>query len=303
MNEHEPHPAARGIRLASGKFKGVHAGCFAPDGGRWTVRRGVFYRPAMAANLLRKSVLGDADERHLIAEFLGPAPGTFVEVGANDPVVLSQTYHLEQRGWRGILVEPLRECAERLRAARRARVFAVAAGAPENDGRELPLLVAGALSTLQASIVEDVAAAEVRSVPVRTLDSMLAEAGFDRVDFLSVDVEGAELAVLRGFSIARYRPRLILIEDDVQDLSKHAYLEACGYKLVRRTALNNWYVPKQTDFPVSMFGRWQIIRKLYLATWWRRFKRRRKLRRRDARRGTPRQSPAPAAECSDPRPR
>src|SRR5262249_16658771 len=254
-------------------------------------------------NVLAKSILGGEKEQELVGEFLGQAPGTFVEVGANDPVLLSQTYHLEQAGWRGILIEPLRECAQRLAAARRARVFAVAAGAPEDDGRELPLLIAGALSTLKASIVEDVRPAEVRPVPVRTLNSMLAEIGFERVDFLSVDVEGAELAVLRGFSIARYRPRLILIEDDVQDLSKHAYLKAHGYKLVPRTALNNWYVPKQTDFPVSMFGRWQIIRKLYLATWWRRFKRRRKLRRRDARRGTPRQSPAPAAECSDPRPR
>jgi len=102
------------------------------------------------------------------------------------------------------------------------------------------------------------------------------------VDFLSVDVEGAELAVLRGFSIAQYRPRLILIEDDVQDLTKHAYLNARGYKLVRRTALNNWYVPRATPFPISPFGRWQLIRKLYLGTWWRRWKRRRKLRRRNA---------------------
>jgi len=237
----------------------------------------------MAATLLQKSVLGEDNERELISEFLGASPGWFVEVGANDPVLLSQTYHLERRGWRGILVEPLRECAERLRSARRAQVFEVAAGAPEDEGRELPLLVAGALSTLKASIVEDVRPSEIRQVRVRTLDSLLAEAGVDRVDFLSVDVEGAELAVLRGFSFARYRPRLILLEDDVQDLSKHSYLEAHGYKLVRRTALNNWYVPKDTPFPISPFGRWQLIRKLYLGTWWRRRKRQRKLRRRNAR--------------------
>jgi hypothetical protein len=88
--------------------------------------------------------------------------------------------------------------------------------------------------------------------------------------------------VLRGFSIARYRPRLILIEDDVQDLSKHGYLVARGYKLVRRTALNNWYVPIETPFPVSPFGHWQLLRKLYLGRGWRRWKRQRKLRRRQA---------------------
>jgi FkbM family methyltransferase len=234
------------------------------------------------AILFRKSVLGDGEEPELISAFLGNAPGMFVEVGANDPVLLSQTYHLERLGWEGILIEPLRECAERLRSKRRARVFEVAAGAPEDEGRELPLLVAGALSTLNTSIAEDVRPSEIRRVPVRTLDSILAETGVDRVDFLSVDVEGAELAVLRGFSIARYRPRLILVEDDVQDLTKYAYLAANGYKLVRRTALNNWYVPRDTPFPISPFGRWQLIRKLYLGTWWRRLKRQRKLRRREA---------------------
>ncbi len=55
---------------------------------------------------------------------------------------------------------------------------------------------------------------------------------------LRCDVKGAELAVLRGFSIERYRPRLIMIEDDVESRAKHNYLKAHGYKLVRRTALN-----------------------------------------------------------------
>src|ERR1051326_9327212 len=85
--------------------------------------------------LLAKSVLGDDEEPELIGAFLGPAPGPFVEVGANDPVQLSQTHHLERLGWDGILIEPLREYAERLRSKRRARVFEVAAGAPEDEGR------------------------------------------------------------------------------------------------------------------------------------------------------------------------
>src|SRR5262249_51963237 len=101
------------------------------------------------ASLFARSVLGDAKEPELIGELLGAAAGVFGEVGANDPVLLSQTYRLEQLGWNGILIEPLRECADKLRAAGRARIYEVAAGAPEDEGRELPLLVAGALSTLR----------------------------------------------------------------------------------------------------------------------------------------------------------
>jgi len=183
---------------------------------------------------------------------------------------------LEQRGWSGILIEPLRECAERLRTARRARAFEVAAGAPEDEGSEMPLLVAGALSTLNPSIVEDVRPVAIRQVPVRTLDSILAKAGIDRVDFLSVDVERAELAVLRGFSVAQYRPRLILIEDDVQDL---ASTRISGRRLQAGAQDRAEQLVRDERHAISRISvrTLAVIRKLYLGTFFRRLKRRRRL--------------------------
>src|SRR5262249_60566459 len=109
-------------------------------------------------NVLAKSILGGEKEQELVGEFLGQAPGTFVEVGANDPVLLSQTYHLEQAGWRGILIEPLRECAQRLAAARRARGVAVAARAPEDRGRGVARVLRRPLSALKRSLREGLAA-------------------------------------------------------------------------------------------------------------------------------------------------
>jgi peptide methionine sulfoxide reductase MsrB len=47
-------------------------------------------------------------EQDLIREFFRNKPhGFYVDVGANEPVFNSQTWHLEQMGWRGILIEPL----------------------------------------------------------------------------------------------------------------------------------------------------------------------------------------------------
>ena len=232
------------------------------------------------AALLARAVFRDGSEALRIAAFLGEGAGVFVEVGANDPIVGSQSHALEQRGWSGILVEPLGEYAERLRAVRRATVFECAAGSPAQAGRKLPLLVAGGLSTLSARIEEPVTARETRLVPVRTLDALLAEAGISHVDFLSIDVEGAEIAVLEGFAIERVRPRLVLVEDDARTLDKHRHLAARGYKLVRRTALNNWYVPAESAFPLSLRGRWQLFRKMRLAAPLRRWKARRRARRR-----------------------
>jgi Methyltransferase FkbM domain len=106
----------------------------------------------------------------------------------------------------------------------------------------------------------------VIDVPVRTLDSILEEAGApEKFEFLSLDVEGHEIEVLRGFDLARWRPRLILLEDHVADLSRHRYLSAAGYRIIRRYDSNGWYVPKESALRPGWTERWQILRKYYLA--------------------------------------
>ena len=49
----------------------------------------------------------DGREQELVREFFaGVRDGFFVEVGANRPQQESQTWHLEQLGWTGVLIEP-----------------------------------------------------------------------------------------------------------------------------------------------------------------------------------------------------
>jgi len=206
-------------------------------------------------------------EQRLIAAFFGNRPGYFVEVGANEPRTRSQTWHLEQAGWTGVLIEPQPALAAELRAQRTAKVFAVACSSPENAGRVMPLHVAGPLSALNRERMAPGAAPEtIIEVPVKTLDSVLEEAGAaPGFDFLSIDVEGHELEVLRGFDIERWHPRLILLEDHVADLSKHRYLTSYGYRIVRRYENNGWYVARGSVEKASLADRLEIVRKYYSA--------------------------------------
>jgi hypothetical protein len=71
--------------------------------------------------------------------------------------------------------------------------------------------------------------------------------------------------VLRGFDIARWRPRLILLEDHVADLSKHRYLVSSGYRIVRRYENNGWYVRQDAPETIKWADVWEIWRKYYLA--------------------------------------
>ncbi len=196
-----------------------------------------------------------AAEQRLIRMFFDDAPsGFFVEVGANEPKSTSMTWHLEETGWTGILVEPIPELYAALcRERPRSHVFKIACGAPESRGTaDFVVTPDLSQSTLKRDAIADPSqAARIERVQVRTLDDLLDEAGRPTLDFVSIDVEGAQLDVLRGFSIDRYRPRLLLIEDHLTDFQTHRHLKRHGYRLCKRTGLNNWYIPQGTPFRLT----------------------------------------------------
>ena len=207
------------------------------------------------------------EEEKLVRDFFGGEAGYFVEVGANHPTEGSQTWHLEQAGWTGMLIEPQPDLAAFLTTSRKARVFAVACSSPANAGQSLPLHVDGARSALDRDRMAPGAnAAYTIIVPTRTLDSILEEADAPvPIDLLSIDVEGHETEVLSGFDVDRWQPLLILVEDHVGNLRTHRSLTGSGYKLVRRIGNNGWYVPAEERVEVSASQRWEIVRKYYLA--------------------------------------
>lgn len=213
-------------------------------------------------------------EQELVREFFqNRTAGFFVEVGANDPISGSQTWHLEQRGWRGILVEPQPSCAELLRQQRKnSQVIQAACSAPEKAGEAMfHFSNFSGLCGLEKHVDDpNVVYEHSELVKVTTLNAILENAGNPAIDCVFIDVEGTELDVLRGFDLKKHHPPLILIEDKVHSLAKHFYLHSQGYKLVKRTGVNNWYVPKETPFTmVSLGERYHLIRKMYLATPWR----------------------------------
>jgi FkbM family methyltransferase len=207
------------------------------------------------------------DEERAVREFFGDAAsGFFVEVGANHPITGSQSWHLEQAGWTGVLVEPQPDLAAKLITTRSAKVFAVACTSPGHTGQSMPLHVAGALSSLDRNrMAPGARPQQVIAVPTRTLNEILEEAEAPvPIDLLSIDVEGHELEVLSGLDLDHWQPRLILLEDHVESLDKHWRLRSCGYRLIRRLGNNGWYIPTRVPFRVGLRSRWDIVRKYYL---------------------------------------
>ncbi len=215
----------------------------------------------------------DEREKFLVREYLDGPPGAFVEVGANHPRDGSQTWHLAERGWRGVLVEPQAKFHQLLARERpEAYVVRAACTGPGQAGViTLHIPAEDGFATVEPNKDDFyVRYSATEEVAAKTLDAILAEwraaTGLTApVRLLALDVEGHELSVLEGCSLGLHRPDLVLIEDKLQDLSKHRFLAARGYRLVRRTGLNNWYIPDGATPPRrTPAERIKLFRKVFL---------------------------------------
>jgi FkbM family methyltransferase len=207
------------------------------------------------------------DELAMIRAFFDDKKtGFYVDVGANDPVIGSQTYHLEQLGWQGLLIEPLPYLADALRETRKAVVAQFACSAPENHNKKLQFLMAGVYSTLNKTPIAIGANSKAYvDVTCKTLDSILEENEVaPEFDFISIDIEGHEMEMFKGFTLQKWQPKLILLEDHVTNHDKHQHMQKNGYQLLMRTAMNSWYVPKTLGYQLSFKARLQYFRKYYL---------------------------------------
>lgn len=220
-------------------------------------------------------------ENILIREYFNNQKnGYFVEIGANDPTHHgSQTWHLEKNlNWQGVLVEPIPELAEKCRKLRpNAKTFEYAC-TDSKKNQNITLYIPYDLNNdnelfARAAIgenIDDGKFVKHREITVQTrnLNSILEEAGAKEIDLLSIDVEGAELEVLLGVDLQKYKPRLILLEDKHLYLTKHRYLKKNNYRLVKRTRQNCWYIPKGAKRPhQTIFEKLRIFKRMYFSIW------------------------------------
>lgn len=177
------------------------------------VGSGRFSRPAL--DELDVQMLAHLPERQ----------GTFLEIGANDGYSFSNTYYLERRrGWSGILIEPQPNLARICRRVRpRSQCFNFACvddpGLTEvrliSPDSDLMAVTLGQQSADdERSRLPDGPGSKVAVVPATTLSRVIDDAGSPSIDFMSIDVEGAEMAVLGGLDWARHTPQYLLVETD-----------------------------------------------------------------------------------------
>lgn len=180
--------------------------------------------------------------------------GFFIEVGAFDGYHFSVTFGLEAMGWNGLLIEALPEHAETCRQRRpHSRVVHSALGRQGVSGTAEFVSVqdkfGGMLSFLKAETEHSRGVAEQKfhtrtiEVGVTSLDALLEDHS-GPIDAAVIDVEGGELDVLDGFNLDRFKPRLLLLEDNSAGKSSALgdYMAKKPYVLAGWLSVNRLYV-------------------------------------------------------------
>jgi FkbM family methyltransferase len=190
----------------------------------------------------------------MIDRVLQKSNGFFIDVGAFHPVLDSVTRHFSQSGWTGINIEPDPELfAEFVRDRTRDINLCCAVAATDGEAvlHRLETRQCSTISERRFALYEDSvrAGSESRTVPVPTLAGNCAQYASDvTIDFLKIDVEGAEREVIEGGDWLRFRPRLVIAEVAYPDRPDGAMpdwepiLTGAGYDCLHFDGINRYYL-------------------------------------------------------------
>ena len=165
----------------------------------------------------------------------------YVDVGANHPSRISNTYLLYRHGFSGLVIEP-DESLLALHRRFRPRDTAVWSACGEQAGlARFVIRTISGLSALSGSAAPESSARvrRVAYVPVLPLDAIAEAAVPGPIAVLSIDTEGADSDVLRSASRTLERTLFVVVEANTEDAADSiSAILAEGFEPVRQAGPN-----------------------------------------------------------------
>ena len=173
--------------------------------------------------------------------------GLYVDVGCYHPKVGSNTYRIFKKGWSGINIDPNPETI-RLFNKYRPKDINLNIGISES-GETLTYyeFAESAVSTFSEEFYKMRLAQGSKYVGSKAIATKTLAEVFDQylngrhIDVLDVDTEGIDVQVLKSNNWDKYKPTLILVEDqdetveNLEQLETYKFLHPLGYKLIAKT--------------------------------------------------------------------
>lgn len=231
--------------------------------------------PRTFDNQQRMITFAQNGEDILIDRVFQKKNGFFIDIGAHHPLGDSVTKYFSMVGWRGINIEPDPALIAEFAKDRPNDINLCCAVGKITGQAAFHRMPNRGLSTISLDQLalfgaDSLSAAEVMQVPVRTLADICAEYVKGEIDFLKIDVEGAEGDVIAGADWKKYRPRLLVIEATKLGTSEpncekwEPYLLSQEYCLVFFDGINRYYLRREDEGSATQFAAPVNILDLYI---------------------------------------
>ena len=184
--------------------------------------------------------------------FPGKTDGFFVDIGAHDGVTYSNSKHFEELGWNGICVEPNPHVFRELKENRSCECvnacisevsgeleFATVQSQSESDYTNMLSGIVDKYDKRHWQRLESEVAArggKLETIKVTSLTFNECVPPGTQVDFVSIDTEGAELAVLQSIDFAAADIKYFVIENNYKESTIADFMATKGYVL--KTTIN-----------------------------------------------------------------
>ncbi len=182
--------------------------------------------------------------------FEGQKTGFYVDVGAHHPKRFSNTFLFYKAGWRGINIDAMPGSMDRFKEVRPEDINLEIAISDKDEKLIFHIFNEPALNTFDASQAEKYLLntnyevknkKELRVFPLGAVLEKYNTKG-KQIDFMSIDVEGLDLQVLKSNNWIKFKPLIILVElleiksiDEIQKSEIYIFLISNGYIFLAKT--------------------------------------------------------------------
>lgn len=204
---------------------------------------------------IRKEGYSQYGQDATVNELLGNLEnGIFFDIGANDGTTFSNSLLFEEKGWTGICVEPHPEIFTELKNNRKCHLVNAAVSninakvnfmVVEGPGNMLSGIVDffddHHMERIDKSIAKNGGSKKIIEIEALTPVTILKRYNTDHIDFLSIDVEGCDLAILQSFDFNSTKVNMITVENNNRTPSIANYLNPLGFDLIKCVGCDEIY--------------------------------------------------------------
>jgi len=182
--------------------------------------------------------------------------GFFVDIGAHEGVKNSNTLYFEQLGWKGICFEPDPRNFKKLKRTRHCILYQKAVGKEKGIANFIKhptcTWVSGLDRTYESEHrkifeVED-GSKHFIQVEVVNLNDILRKHNVKRIDFLSIDTEGAEEEIISSINFDEFQIDVITLENNYSKPFFKRYLASKGYRYVTNLHKDEVFVHEKSGY-------------------------------------------------------